>query len=44
MQQPSMGWSRRDFLMRLGKVAGSGAMYRAMSAMISPSWGSKPCR
>lgn len=30
---PKGGWSRRDFLMRLGQAAGGGAMYRAMGAM-----------
>ncbi|MDB5967641.1 MAG: twin-arginine translocation pathway signal protein [Hydrocarboniphaga sp.] len=33
MQGMPAGWTRRDFLMRFGTAAGSGAMYRAMGAM-----------
>lgn len=43
---PSAGFSRRDFLMRLGQAAGSGAVYRAMGAMgllaFPTAWGGPP--
>jgi monoamine oxidase len=51
MKQPgsgltNAGWSRRDFLLKLGEAAGSGAVYRAMGAMgllaIPTAWAGAP--